>query len=91
MLVDTHTHLNFKAYDKDRAEVIDRCQDMKLINIGTVLETSKKAVALALENDNFYASIKNTGRVQENTAARIYWKIKQMKWFCFYITPRFDN
>ena len=57
MLVDTHTHLNFKAYDKDRAEVIARCHDMKLINIGTGLETSKKAVLLALENDHFYASI----------------------------------
>ena len=59
MLIDSHTHLNFKAYNKDREEVISRCnkEGMKLINVGAALATSKMAVDLALKNDNFYASI----------------------------------
>ncbi len=57
MLVDSHTHLNYKAYNKDLEEVINRCKGMKLINVGTTLETSKKAIELALDNNNFYASV----------------------------------
>ena len=59
MLVDSHTHLNFKAYDDDLSEVISRCQQVKmaLINVGAALESSQKAVKLAQENQNFYASI----------------------------------
>ncbi len=57
MLVDSHTHLNFKVYDKDRVKIIARCQNMKLINIGTDFKTSKEVMDLASENDNFYATI----------------------------------
>lgn len=57
MLIDSHTHLNFKAYNKDLKEVISRCKDMKVINVGAALETSKRAVDLALENNNFFSSI----------------------------------
>ena len=59
MLVDSHTHLNFKAYDDDLPEVINRCQQAKmaLINVGAALDSSQKAIALANENKNFYASI----------------------------------
>ena len=59
MLIDSHTHLNFKAYDDDLAEVIDRCQKagMVLINVGAALDSSQKAVELAKQNKNFYASI----------------------------------
>ncbi len=49
MLIDTHAHLNFAAFDKDRKEVIKRCLDNNIwvVNIGTNLETSRKAVAIA--------------------------------------------
>ena len=59
MLIDTHAHLNFEAYDKDRAEVADRCQKkgMKVINVGAQLATSNLAAKLAQTNDNFYAAI----------------------------------
>jgi TatD DNase family protein len=59
MLIDSHTHLNFQAYDDDLAEVIDRCQqaEMALINVGAALDSSKKAVILANDHKNFYASI----------------------------------
>jgi len=59
MLIDTHAHLNFRAYDKDRDEVVKRCQSkpMKVINVGAQLETSKKAVELANHHDNLYATV----------------------------------
>lgn len=59
MLIDTHAHLNFRAYDKDRDEVIKRClkKPMKVINVGAQLATSKKAVELANSHDNLYAAI----------------------------------
>jgi len=49
MLIDTHAHLNFVAFEKDREEVIKRCleNDVWVINVGTNLETSKKAVEIA--------------------------------------------
>ncbi len=59
MLFDSHTHLNFQAYSEDLAEVIKRCQDfpMSLVNIGAALDTSVKAIELAKNNQNFYASL----------------------------------
>lgn len=49
MLIDTHSHLNFKAYEKDRDEVIKRSlsNDTWMINIGSQPETSREAVELA--------------------------------------------
>lgn len=60
MLVDTHAHLNFPAFDKDRKEVIKRCLDdnIFLINVGTNYETSKRAVEIAEKYpQGVYASI----------------------------------
>ena len=49
MLIDTHSHLNFAAFDKDRADIIKKCleNNIQMINIGTNFETSKKAVEIA--------------------------------------------
>jgi len=59
MLIDTHSHLNFKAYDNDRDEVIKRTQKegMVCINVGTKFETSQSAVELAEKNKNMFAAI----------------------------------
>ena len=60
MLVDTHTHLNFAAFDKDREEVIKKCleNNVWIINVGTNFETSKKAVEIAQKYEKgVYASI----------------------------------
>lgn len=59
MLVDTHAHLNFKAYNDDRAEVIARCHqaNMKVLNIGAALATSQTAVELALADPDLYAAV----------------------------------
>ena len=49
MLIDTHSHLNFPDYNKDRDEVIKKCLDNNvwMINVGTDYETSKKAIEIA--------------------------------------------
>ena len=49
MLIDTHAHLNFAAFDKDREGVIKRCLENNtwMINIGTNYETSKRAIEIA--------------------------------------------
>ena len=59
MIIDTHSHLNFKAYDKDRNEVIKRNKEAGVvcIDVGTKFETSKKAVELAEKNENIFAAI----------------------------------
>ena len=59
MIVDTHSHLNFKAYDADRDEVIKRTQNegVVCINVGTKYETSKDAIKLAEKYDGMFAAI----------------------------------
>ena len=49
MLIDTHAHLNFKAFKDDTDEVIKRTleNNVWLINIGSQYATSKKAVEIA--------------------------------------------
>ncbi len=47
--IDIHSHVNFKAFDEDRDEVIKRAleNDTWVINVGTQINTSKKAVEIA--------------------------------------------
>ncbi|MFA5052256.1 MAG: TatD family hydrolase [Patescibacteria group bacterium] len=49
MLIDTHAHLNFSAFKNDLDEVMGRITDsgMKVINVGSQLTTSRRAVELA--------------------------------------------
>ena len=60
MLIDTHTHVNFKAFKDDADEVIRHALDsgVWMINAGTKFETSRLAVELA-ENysDGVYAAV----------------------------------
>ncbi len=56
---DAHTHMNFVAYNSDREETILRAKDagVGMNVVGTQLDTSKAAVALAEKYDNVYATI----------------------------------
>ncbi len=49
--IDIHSHINFTAFDADRNEVIQRAldNDTFVINVGTQIDTSRKAVAMANE------------------------------------------
>ncbi|MCP6718485.1 MAG: TatD family hydrolase [Patescibacteria group bacterium] len=60
MLIDTHAHLNFSAFNKDRDKIIKKCLDNNVwvVNVGTNLITSKQVVELALKYEKgIYASI----------------------------------
>jgi len=60
MIIDTHAHLNFSAFNKDRDKVIKKCLDNNIwvINVGTNLITSKQVVELALKHGKgIYASV----------------------------------
>ena len=58
-LVDTHSHLHFPAYDADRDAVLSRMKDegIATITIGTSIQNSKKAVALAEAHDGIWAAV----------------------------------
>jgi TatD DNase family protein len=51
--IDIHSHVNFTAFDADRDEVIKRAleNDTWVINVGTQVDTSKKAVEMANQYD----------------------------------------
>jgi len=59
MFFDSHTHLNLAAFDKDREEIIKKTleQGVFMINIGTCYETSKKAIEIAQQYDNCWATV----------------------------------
>ena len=57
--IDIHSHLNFPDYDTDREEVITRMKEkgVATITVGTSLDTSISAVALATAHENIFACI----------------------------------
>lgn len=60
MLFDTHAHLNFEAFNDDWKETAERALDVgvRIINVGSNLETSKKAIAIAEEfPEGVYAAV----------------------------------
>ncbi len=59
MLFDSHTHVNFKAFDQDRKDVLARAKQagMTLLNVGAGYDSSAKAVAIALSHDHCYATV----------------------------------
>ncbi|OQX00829.1 hypothetical protein BWK69_00650, partial [Candidatus Parcubacteria bacterium A4] len=66
MLVDSHSHVNFKDFDEDRDEVVRRAlagsvsspQVTWMINVGTDYESSKKAIEIAEKyQEGVYASV----------------------------------
>ncbi len=59
MLVDSHAHLNFKAYSDDLPAVIDRCHQvpMKVINVGAAIASSNTAIDIAASHQDMYAAL----------------------------------
>ncbi|MDD4939139.1 MAG: TatD family hydrolase [Candidatus Omnitrophica bacterium] len=59
-LIDTHAHLDFADFDADLEEVISRAKAAGvnyIIDIGSSLEGSKRAVGLSSKYDFIYASV----------------------------------
>lgn len=59
-LVDTHAHLDFRQFDADRDAVLKRAQAAgvaAMVNVGTDLASSHRAVALAGQYKQIYAAV----------------------------------
>lgn len=60
MLIDSHSHLNFKQFEKDKEEVIKRAldNDTALIIVGSQYTTSQRAIEIANNYpDKVYAAV----------------------------------
>jgi len=60
MLVDTHCHLDFPEFDEDRDAVIRRAENTGIgyiVNIGSSLAGSKKALELSRQHNFIYATV----------------------------------
>jgi len=60
-MFDAHTHTHFAAFEKDYKEVINRAlkAGVGLINVGTQIDTSRRAIEVAheFENEPVYATV----------------------------------
>jgi TatD DNase family protein len=59
-MIDSHAHVAFRQFDADRARVIARAKSAGVtgwIEVGTDLEQSRKAIALAEQHDGVYAAV----------------------------------
>jgi len=59
MLIDTHCHIHFPAYEEDREEVLQRARlaGVKMLVIGTCKKTSKEAILFAEQHQDIFATI----------------------------------
>ncbi|MFZ3057672.1 MAG: TatD family hydrolase [Minisyncoccales bacterium] len=59
MIFDTHTHLNFSEFDKDRDELIKKIlnSEIGIINVGTNFKSSEKGINIANEYEDVFASV----------------------------------
>lgn len=59
-MIDSHCHIDFDDFDRDRDEVIAdaaRAGVHTLINIGASLDSSRRSVELAEKHDNIFAAV----------------------------------
>ena len=59
-LIDSHAHLDFRPFNRDREAVIRRAREVGLVaivNIGTSLASSRRSVALTEQYDFIYAAV----------------------------------
>ncbi len=60
IIVDTHCHLDFKDFDHDRPEAINKAKSSGveyIINVGSSVEGSKRSCALANEYEFIFATV----------------------------------
>jgi len=78
MLVDTHAHLQWASFGKDREKVISRARkvDVKyIVNIGFDLDGSREVIEMAEKHKGFYATVgihpHNASQLNENVLDKL--------------------
>lgn len=78
MLADTHAHLQWANFDKDREKVISRARKVDvnyIVNIGFDLDGSREAIELAEKHEGLYATVgihpHNASRLNENVLDKL--------------------
>jgi TatD DNase family protein len=59
-LIDTHAHLDFEQFDRDREAVLDRARSagvQGIVNVGVDAASSRRAVALAADQEMVFATV----------------------------------
>lgn len=59
-MIDVHCHLNFHSFEKDYDQVVKSAFEAgvtKIINVGTKIDSSEKAVELAKNHENLFAIV----------------------------------
>ncbi len=59
-MIDTHSHLNFKAFDKDLDSVVRRFKEEggeALVVVGAKIDSSKKAIEIANKYESCFAAV----------------------------------
>ncbi len=79
-MIDTHAHLHFPQFDEDREEVVKECEEKldAVITVGCDLEDSKKAIAVAGQGKNIYASVGIHPHEAKNYSEKDYEKIVEL-------------
>ena len=59
MLIDTHAHLDFPQFDKDREKIIKELKrlEIRVINVGSHQQSCLDSIALAKKHQNIYAAV----------------------------------
>ena len=81
MLFDTHAHLDDRAFDEDRAELLASLPGAGLalvMNPGCSLESSRNAAALANENDYIYAAVGSHPDVADEVNEEVLEEYRQL-------------
>jgi TatD DNase family protein len=81
MLIDSHAHLEMKEFDVDRKEVIERAGAAGvecIVTVGTNLALSRKALAIAHQHDNIYATLGVHPHDAENAGDKTFDELKAM-------------
>ncbi|NIO37285.1 YchF/TatD family DNA exonuclease [Candidatus Bathyarchaeota archaeon] len=78
MLIDSHAHLQWPSFNRDREEVISRARRAgvnNIVNVGTDLENSMLAVEIAEKHNGIYATAgihpHNASQSDEQTMSRL--------------------
>ena len=79
-MIDTHAHLHFPEFDKDREDVLEECESRLdgVITVACSLKDSVKAVNLAESREKIYATVGIHPHEAEEHSLKDYYRLKSL-------------